>query len=145
MPVINSSKSSSSSSKHSSSSSRHKLKEGGDGSDVKIKKEKVDNPPVLNGFDFLKDTEEKSKEVDYSRKRKEERRKKEEKRKENSNVKVKEEVKEDGFARAMEGLADTFKKPSSQSEKPKRHADEDDEEERRIKRLKREESRSSER
>ena len=54
-------------------------------------------------------------------------------------------MKEDGFARAMGGLADTFKKPSSQAEKPKRHPDEDEEEERRRKRLKREESKSSER
>merc|ERR1719193_2770387 len=96
----------------------------------------------MEGSSRHKITEEKSEGGDSSSKRrKEERRRKEGKRIESS-VKVKE---DDGFARAMEGLADTFKKPSSQVEKPKRHPDEDEEEERRRKRVKREESRSSER
>merc|ERR1712013_486036 len=117
-------------------------------SEVKVKKEKLETPPVLNGFDFLNDTADAEEDSSSSKRKKEERRRKEEKRSRSSgsSSRVKEEPKDDGFAKAMEGLTDTFRKPSSHVEKSKRSLEEeDDDEERRRKKAKKEESRSKER
>merc|ERR1711953_1167185 len=108
-------------------------------SEMKVKKEKLENPPVLNGFDFLNDTADAEEDSSSSKRKKEERRRKEEKRSRSSgsSSRVKEEPKDGGFAKAMEGLTDTFKKPSSHVEKSKRSfEDEDEEEERRRKKAK---------
>jgi len=128
------SSSSSKSSRHSSSSSSRHKEEGRreekreerreKHGEVKVKKEVVESSQKLNGFDFLKDTEEEPS--------KEERRRKEERRKDRVKTEPKE---DDAFASAMEGLTDSFKKPK------RRH--EEEEEERRSKKARKEERSSS--